>query len=204
LLGTALLGGLKDRVDNACVWGRRERLQRFFSPLFSFPGKVAAVAEQDPTAVPNDSSAPENAPAPAAEAADSYSAPGHLLDPQRLLRIAGVTREVLEEARRIRPEAGAVDHLRRLHGQIYGELKEALPPELYEELDELTPDIRDGSLEELSLAHAEILGWLEGLFQGTQLALQVRAAQALDHIRRPLPPGTAKPESDERPDSRYL
>ncbi|HEV8421559.1 MAG TPA: proteasome activator [Actinomycetota bacterium] len=137
---------------------------------------------------------------------DAASAPGYALDPQRLLRIAGVTREVLDEARRIRPEASAVDHLRRVHGQIYNELKEALPPELYEELDDLTPDVRDGSLEELALAHAEILGWLEGLFQGTQLALQVQAAQALERVRRPLPSRGEEPgdQGSEGPDSRYL
>ncbi|MEX2458351.1 MAG: proteasome activator [Actinomycetota bacterium] len=105
------------------------------------------------------------------------------IDPQKLLRIAGVTREVLEEARRIRPEAGAIDHLRRVHGQISGELQAALPAELWTELDELTPDIKDGTLEELSLAHAEILGWLEGLFQGTHLALQAQAAQAAQMLR---------------------
>ena len=128
------------------------------------------------------------------------------MDPQRLLRIAGVTREVLDEARRIRPDASAVDHLRRVHGQIYNELKEALPPELYEELDDLTPDVRDGSLEELALAHAEILGWLEGLFQGTQLALQVQAAQALERVRRPLPSRGEEVGEQEAdgPDSRYL
>jgi acetoin utilization deacetylase AcuC-like enzyme len=137
---------------------------------------------------------------------DNVSAPGHALDPQRLLRIAGVTREVLDEARRIRPEASAVDHLRRVHSQIYNELKEALPPELYEELDDLTPEVRDGSLEELALAHAEILGWLEGLFQGTQLALQVQAAQALERVRQPLPPRRDdRGEQDTKePDSRYL
>ena len=115
-----------------------------------------------------------------------------------------MTREVLEETRRIRPEPGAVDHLRRLHGQIDQELKEALPSRLYAELDDLTPGVRDGSLEELSLAHAEILGWLEGLFQGTQLALQLQAAQAAhqamqERARRRLP----APET-ETPDSRYL
>jgi hypothetical protein len=139
---------------------------------------------------------------PTGSVSDSASAPGHTLDPQRLLRIAGVTREVLDEARRIRPEAGAVDHLRRVHGQITNELKEVLPPELFEELDELTPDLRDGSLEELALAHAEILGWLEGLFQGTQLALQVQAAQALERVRRPLPEAPQEAEPDK--DSRYL
>jgi hypothetical protein len=144
-------------------------------------------------------------PTPSGPVSDSVSAPGFSLDPQRLLRIAGVTREVLDEARRIRPEAGAVDHLRRVHEQITNELKEVLPPELFLELDELTPDVQDGSLEELALAHAEILGWLEGLFQGTQLALQAQAAQALERVRRPLPPAPEDAgEQPEGPDSRYL
>jgi hypothetical protein len=150
----------------------------------------------------SDDGPPEGAPPPPPAPTDTISAPGFALDPQRLLRIAGVTREVLEEARRIRPEPGAVDHLRRVHGQITDELRSTLPPALFEELDKLTPDIRDGSLEELSLAHAEILGWLEGLFQGTQLALQVQAAQALQQVRRPGLPDRQEPE-DER-DSRYL
>jgi phytoene dehydrogenase-like protein len=154
---------------------------------------------------------------PAAEGAgpqgpeDRYSVPGQALDPQRLLRIAGVTREVLEEARRIRPEAGAVDHLRRVLDQITDELRDSLPPELWRELDELTPDIRDGTLEELALAHAEILGWLEGLFQGTQLALQAQAARALDMMRRPPLPSQGEPArgrreepEEDRPDGRYL
>src|SRR5438128_10838003 len=133
---------------------------------------------------------------------DNVSVPGFALDPQRLLRIAGVTREVLDEARRVRPESGAVDHLRRVHAQIQEELKEALPASLYDELDELTPEIHDGSLEELSLAHAEILGWLEGLFQGTQLAIQLQAARALGE-GRPGPPRPPREEPDS-PDSRYL
>jgi hypothetical protein len=135
---------------------------------------------------------------------DAASAPGYSLDPQRLLRVAGVTREVLEEARRIRPEAGAIDHLRRVHGQISNVLKESLPAELWTELDELTPDIRDGSLEELALAHAEILGWMEGLFQGTQLAIQLQAAQALDRMKRPLPADRRPRDEGPDQDGRYL
>jgi hypothetical protein len=136
------------------------------------------------------------------------------LDPQKLLRIAGVTREVLEEARRIRPEPGAIEHLRRVHGQISGELKAALPPDLWSELDDLTPDIKDGTLEELSLAHAEILGWLEGLFQGTHLALQAQAAQAAQMIRQQMAEaergelasgsGQESPESPASPTTQYL
>jgi hypothetical protein len=161
-----------------------------------------------PKPPPDAGPAGEASPAPSPphpQPEDGFSAPGFSLDPQRLLRIAGVTREVLDEARRIRPDAGAVDHLRRVHAQITRELKEALPGELFDELDELTPDIHDGTLEELSLAHAEILGWLEGLFQGTQLAIQAQAAQALSHIRRPLPSAAPAPQEDKDvPDSRYL
>jgi len=106
------------------------------------------------------------------------------LDPAKLLRIAGVVREVLEEARRIRPQSGALDHLQRVHDQISAELRQSLPEDLYRELDDLTPEIRDGTLEELALAHAEILGWLEGLFQGTQLAIRAQAANAAGQLQR--------------------
>jgi hypothetical protein len=187
------------------------------------PGPVPRQAVAGKLTAMSDLSTPEHAKAPASEAPsddgieavtateatsdDSHEPQG--LDPQRLLRIAGVVREVLEEARRIRPEVGAVDHLRRVHGQITDELRDALPRPLYEELDKLTPEIRDGSLEELSLAHAEILGWLEGLFQGTQLALQMQAAHAaqaalLQQQRgRPSLPGPGSADR-EPPDTRYL
>src|SRR5438309_2465680 len=123
------------------------------------------------------------------------------IDPQRLLRIAAVTREVLEEARRIKPEPAAVEHLRQVHAQITQELRESLPRELFEELDELTPDIRNGTLEELALAHAEILGWLEGLFQGTQLAIQMQAARAFQEQQRRLGTGGAGALGQQEPDS---
>jgi hypothetical protein len=149
---------------------------------------------------------PAETEAPSEEPAEGASlARTRALDPQRLLRIAGVTREVLEEARRIRPEAGAVAHLRAVLDQINSELRDALPPELFKELDALTPEVREGSLEELALAHAEILGWLEGLFQGTQLALQLQAAQAMGQAGlRPRPRLGPGQEDSDRPDGRYL
>jgi hypothetical protein len=129
------------------------------------------------------------------------------IDPGRLLRIASVTREVLEEARRIRPEPGAVDHLRSVYERITDELREALPTDLYQELDELTPELRSGSLEELAVAHAEILGWLQGLFQGTQLALQLRALRPPQLPDQPEPPGQPDQQTQQgqrEADPRYL
>ena len=43
---------------------------------------------------------------------------------------------------------------------------------------------------------AELVGWLEGLFQGIQTALfaqQMAARAQLEQMRRGLPPGTATP-----------
>ena len=124
------------------------------------------------------------------------------LRPQRLLRIASVTHEVLEEAHRMAAEPGAVSHLRRLHERIRSELRKALPAGLYGELDDLTPSVEHNSLEELTVALAEILGWLEGLFQGTQLALQLEAARAFREQLRSAPP---VPEPEQKPEeSPYL
>jgi hypothetical protein len=129
----------------------------------------------------------------------SASGPVRTIDPGRLLRIASVTREVLEEARRIGPEPAAVEHLKQVYEKITDELREALPPELYEELDELTPALRSGSLEELALAHAEILGWLQGLFQGTQLALQMQVMRPPPLAGRSQgPPDQGQREADPR------
>jgi len=154
---------------------------------------------EDADPAPSTGAAGPDAAGPDAAPEGTGLARARAVDPQKLLRIAGVTREVLEEARRIRPEAGAVDHLRRVHGQISQELEESLPRELYDELRDLTPDVRDGSLEELALAHAEILGWLEGLFQGTQLAIQLQAARMFgDQQDRRLRRPDAEPDADGR------
>ena len=177
---------------------KASRARSHFGPVSNplQPGIVGPVSDQQTAG------APQGQPAPQSEPGDQH---GELIDPQRLLRIAGVTREVLEEARRIRPEAAAVDHLRRVHGQITNELQQSLPEQLFKELNQLTPEVRDGTLEELALAHAEILGWLEGLFQGTQLAIQMQAARALHQYRGPgrLPSGSPAGEPD-RTDGRYL
>lgn len=118
------------------------------------------------------------------------------IDPQRLLRVAAVAREVLAEARRITPEPSMVEHLHRVHDRICSELRASLPPGLYEELSALTPDIADGSLQELVLAHAEIIGWLQGLFQAIQLSM-TQARNVLPETHRPA-------DGPAGPDPRYL
>jgi hypothetical protein len=145
-------------------------------PLVVAPNEMAEIVKQTPVQ---------------AEAPEERAT----ISPQRLLRILGVTKVVLAEARRLAPEPGSLDHLRRMHDQICHELECSLPIDLYEELSELTPDLESASLEELVLAHAEIVGWLEGLFQGVRVALaeaNVQPAQP-EELKQP-----------ERHDPRYL
>ena len=107
-----------------------------------------------------------------------------------------------EGARRIQPDERSTQYLREVLDRVCQELREALPEELYRELDELTPDLREGpSIEELTLANAEILGWLQGLFQGTQLAIQLHALQQQKAAPDPDPRREPEPNAS---DSQYL
>ncbi len=152
-----------------------------------------------PTAVPVSSTVSDTVPQPAGrpEASGAF-------DPQKLLRIAGLTREMVEGTRRVQADERTTQYLREVLDRVCQELREALPDELYRELDELTPDLREGSfIEELTLANAEILGWLQGLFQGTQLAIQLHALQQHKAAPDPDPDPRREPEPNAS-DSQYL
>jgi Bacterial proteasome activator len=92
-----------------------------------------------------------------------------------------------------------------LHARILAQLRESLPEELYEELARLSPEVEGATLPEVALAHSEILGWLEGLFQGTQLALQLEAARALqDQLEHSLPDGKRPKPIPPKVEGAYL
>ena len=132
--------------------------------------------------------------------------------PGKLLRIAMMVREMLEEVRRAPLDENAREHLADIHARVIRELKGALSGPLAEELDRITLPFGENEVPteaELRIAHAQLLGWLEGLFQGIQAAIatQQMAAQAqlLEMRRRGLPPGemeeAAEPQSPQRGDS---
>lgn len=117
-------------------------------------------------------------------------APGPVEQPGKLLRIAMMVREMLEEVRRAPLDDDAREHLRDIHGRVLAELKAALSGALVEELERITLPLDGDQVPtdaELRIAQAQLLGWLEGLFQGIQAAIasQQMAAQAqLEEIRR--------------------
>ena len=156
---------------------------------------------------------PANAPPIAdQEAVDQQSAGGQespgeaaVEQPGKLLRIAMMVREMLEEVRRAPLDENAREHLADIHARVITELKGALSGALAEELDRITLPFGANEIPseaELRIAHAQLLGWLEGLFQGIQAAVatqQMAMASQLQEMRQ-----RALPSGDQRPDIRTL
>lgn len=121
--------------------------------------------------------------------------PTAIHDPGRLLRIAMMLREMQEEARRAPTDESGRERLRIVQERAVTQLCEALSGDLREEFSSLNLGFGEGtpSESELLIAQAQLVGWLEGLFQGIQAAIasqQMMARQQLEQMRgRALPPG---------------
>jgi Protein of unknown function (DUF2587) len=117
-----------------------------------------------------------------------------IAQPAKLLRIASMIRELLEEVRKSAPDEAGRKQLRAIHLKSLAALKEGLSEDLQNELETLTIKLEGTPSEsEIRLAQAQLVGWLEGLFHGIQAALwaqQMQARSQLDEMRRRgLPPG---------------
>lgn len=129
--------------------------------------------------------------------------------PAKLLRIAAMIRELLEEVRKSSPDEGGRKRLRAIYDKALAALREGLSEDLQKELDTLTMPLDSSSSEsEIRLAQAQLVGWLEGLFHGIQAALWAQHAQAragLEEMRRRgLPPGSPEGGEERRGTGQYL
>ena len=108
--------------------------------------------------------------------------------PAKLLRIASMVRELLEQTRQTTLDEPGRKRLADIYGRAVGELSEVLSPDLREELGSSAPPVEGVPTEsELRVAQAQLVGWLEGLFHGIQAAMfaQQAAAQAqFEELRR--------------------
>lgn len=105
------------------------------------------------------------------------------IDPQKLLRIASLVREVLEEARKMGPDSSTAPGLASLYGRVQGQLAEALPKELFDELEAIDLDMTFGEKatgEDVRVAYSGLIGWLGGLFQGLQASVQMQTLLQLE------------------------
>jgi hypothetical protein len=119
---------------------------------------------------------------------DDRAAGEFVSQPAKLLRIAAMIRELLEEVRKSSPDEGGRKRLRSIYDKALAALRDGLSPDLQKELETLTLPLDGTSTEsEIRLAQAQLVGWLEGLFHGIQATLftQQAAAQGqLDQMRR--------------------
>ncbi len=109
--------------------------------------------------------------------------------PAKLLRIGSMVKQLLEEVRQAPLDETSRGRLREIYEQSVRELADGLSPDLAAELDRVSIpfDSPVPSESELRVAHAQLVGWLEGLFHGIQATLvaqQVAARAQLDEMRQ--------------------
>jgi Protein of unknown function (DUF2587) len=121
--------------------------------------------------------------------------------PGKVMRIASMARVLLEEVRQAPLDQASRNRLREIYETSVKELAEVLSPDLREELERLSLpfDQQAPTDAELRVAHAQLVGWLEGLFHGIQAMLfaqQMESRQRLEEMRRRSLPSPADQPGD--------
>jgi hypothetical protein len=116
------------------------------------------------------------------DAVEEEAEGGSVRSPTKLIRIASMTRAMLDEIRHAPMDDQGRARIVQVHEKSLDELREVLSPQLLEEFNEVFVPL-DGESPteaELRIAQAQLIGWLEGLFHGIQASLftQQMAAQA--------------------------
>ncbi len=153
-----------------------------------------------PVPVPRDGTAsgdPRESPAEPQEKPDDGESLADMVEqPAKVMRIGTMIKQLLEEVRAAPLDDASRARLREIHQSSIQELGEGLAPELREELERLALPFGQDEVPsdaELRIAHAQLVGWLEGLFHGIQTALfaqQMAARAQLEQMRQgALPPG---------------
>jgi hypothetical protein len=147
---------------------------------------TAKNAEETPGAIAPDRIDP--AP-PATDTTPAEQTPAGAGVPTKLIRIASMTRAMLDEVRHAPLDEQGRARLAAVHSATLGELREMLTSDLLDEFNEIMVPLDAGAPTEaeLRIAQAQLIGWLEGLFHGIQASLwsqQMAAQQQLQEMQR--------------------
>ena len=106
-------------------------------------------------------------------------------EPEKLIRLASMAKFMLEEARSTPCDTAGCESFRRIYERTLHELEELLSKDLQVELAFLTVTFEKSSPtpSELQIAQAELVGWLEGLFNGIAAATMGRQSDAHDRAK---------------------
>ncbi len=126
------------------------------------------------------------------------SVTGQVQQPAKVMRLATMIQRLLEEERAAPLDEQSRRRLADVHATSVTELKDGLSPELADELQRLTRPFsaeHTPSNDELRIAQAQLVGWLEGLFQGIQTALVAQQMASRAQVER------GRHELPQRPDA---
>jgi hypothetical protein len=102
-------------------------------------------------------------------------------DPPKLLRIGSMIKQLLEEIHAMPLDDRGRQRLAAVHGRAVAEMEAVLPAALRREFEDVAPPLATGTAvsdAELRIAQAQLVGWLEGVFEGVQFAVAVHNALA--------------------------
>lgn len=141
--------------------------------------------------------------APSDGDASSDSEPA-ITEPARVMRIGSMIKQLLDEVREAPLDEASRVRLKDIYETSVAALADSLSPDLRDELHNLThPFASETPSEgELRVAKAQLVGWLEGLFQGMQAALfaqQMAARAQLEQMRNQAQIGPGGPPADGAP-----
>lgn len=128
---------------------------------------------------------------------------GEVHQPAKVMRIASMIRTLLEEVRAASLDDASRSRLREIYSTSVKELSEVLSDDLRDELERLSfPFEGTPSDAELRVAHAQLVGWLEGLFHGLQammFAQQMENRARFEESRRRGLPAGPMPGQEQQP-----
>jgi len=128
--------------------------------------------------------------------------------PAKVMRVGTMMRQLLEEVRSATLDEASRGRLKEIFESAVEEIGSTLTDDLRAELGRLVLPFADEapSAAELQIAHAQLVGWLEGLVQGIQATLfaqQLEMQQQLAGMRVG-EIGTGEEHNPERPHGSYL
>src|ERR1700712_5542030 len=131
--------------------------------------------------------------------------------PDKVMRIGTMIKQLLEEVRAAPLDERSRSRLRDIHASSIRELADGLAPELRDELARISLPLSEEEIPsdaELRIAQAQLVGWLEGLFHGLQAALvaqQMAARNQLEQMRgRAALPGPGPEQQGQGSGGLYL
>ena len=111
---------------------------------------------------------------------------GPVPDPAALLRVASMTQAMLQEAHETGLDDAGRHRLSDIHARALEVVRDAVPDDLWNELDRFALPLpeSESSEAELRIAQAALIGWLNGVLLGIQASAYRQAQASLDQQRR--------------------